>query len=248
MTTLKVFTMEQIPPEQPLTPAQNPAPKKVLRRRAGFTLVEVWIGLLVTVMIAGLSLAAFRGRTKLATIRAVRDTISADIRAMQQYSLAGKTASICVDSDGNDQSVCRAGFTCNGTCENKVPSGGYGVRMVRCVSTTSACPYYLFADLNGDGSFSSNELLEGGTKTMERPVRTTVFYVYYASCGRQTETETTLTFSAFSGAAALAGSSSGCGAYGGSSERLREEAIIGTGSGGTATIIIRSGGGGIEEP
>jgi len=237
--------MEQSQPQEPPSPVQNPPAAKVLRRRPGFTLVEVWIGVLVTVAIAGLSLAAFRGKTKLSSIRAVRDTISADIRAMQQYSLAGKATSICVVG-GKDESVCRSDTTCS-TCESKVPSGGYGVYLVPCTSTSAACTYNLFADLDGDGYYSGNEMLDNGSKTMERPVRATLLYVYYTTCGRVSPTKAAFTFAAYSGEAALTGDPAGCGAYGGASEVSSGEVTIGTGSGQTARIIIRAGGGGIQE-
>lgn len=243
-------------PSKPLPSDESSfSPPPARKRPAGFTLVEVWIGLLITVVIAGASVAAFRGRTKQAALQRGRDLASSQLRTMQQYSLAGKMVSVC-DVDG-DQRICPSDDTCGSTCFPAAPKGGYGVYFKTCSQTNESCPYYLFADLDGDGNYTQTldpstnlpiELLSDGVKTFERPLRITQLQAKFSGCPKN-DTWASAVFQLYSGSAVLGGTERGCSAYGGSSPRLQETITIGPATFGNSPvqIIVLPGSGGIQE-
>lgn len=238
------------PPPVPAAPPPS-STHRPRRHPAGFTLVEIWVSLLVVTAIAGVSLAAFRGRTKVQTIRRERDQIAADLRAMQQWSLSGKALSICVDGvSGQDVAVCGASGACpSGTCSFKVPAGGYGAHLVRCDSTTQSCRYQLFADLDADGKYDgANELIADGNKVLEIPVRTGTLRAYFAAGCSPEESSADVTFTPYSGTARLAGAYNGLCGYSPSGSRLREVITFGPSvTGATVELTVFSGRGGIQE-
>lgn len=227
------------------------------RRPAGFTLVEIWVGLLITVAIAGVSLAAFRGQTKLATVRRVRDGVVADLRTMQQWSLAGKTTSVCAVGALR---VCPSDGSC--ACSTAVPAGGYGAYFTPCTAS-GACRYELFADLNGDQKMnyvdangnqrydageSSGEMLSGGIHTLERPATIARLEPAFQGCfSSGSESWSSVAFAPYHGGAALAGSSQ-CSSYV-VGIRQRETVTLGPSIFGSADqqFTIYRGSGGIQE-
>lgn len=239
----------------PASPARDAGGGRVRARRAGFTLVEVWIGLMVTVVIAGVSLAAFRGKTKLQTLRRGQATLAADLRAMQQWSQGGKTTHICeayIGQDKMDVGLCQNGQcpgSFDGTCVYKVPAGGFGVRVSPCSSSAPTCAYQLFADLNNDDQYNeTTELLPGGNKMLESPVRTGTLRAYYVQgCDTYDTVYADVVFAAYTGSASISSSSTGCAGYGGFGTR-REVITFGPAvAGSTVQIIVHSGSGGIQE-
>ncbi|TSC76071.1 MAG: hypothetical protein G01um101431_1089 [Parcubacteria group bacterium Gr01-1014_31] len=211
---------------------------------SGFTLVEVWVGLLITVVIAGASIAAFRGRTKVQTLRRVRDVVVADARFVHQLGLSGKTASVCVVGS-SDVSVCTPSGSCAGTCTDKVPKGGFGLRFQSC--TTPPCTYQVFADVDGDSAYDADEVLQNGVKTVESPMQTSPLTVGMVGCADQNETWGSVVFAPYSGSATLRGELTNCGGYTGSA-RLRNIVTFGpTVSGSSVQLIFNTGGGGIQE-
>lgn len=235
----------QVDRDAPAAPPSSGGGGRARARRAGFTLVEVWIGLMVTVVIAGVSLAAFRGKTKLQTLRRGQATLAADLRAMQQWSQGGKTTSLCVSTG----EVCQPGTSCPEGCAYAVPAGGYGVRVNGCSSTSAACAYQLFADVNNDDDFdAAKELLQGGDKVLEPPVRTSTLQAYYVQgCNTYDLLTADVFFAAYTGSASITGSSVSCAGYGGFGTR-REVITFGPAvAGSTVQIIVHSGSGGIQE-
>lgn len=206
---------------------------------------------MLTVVIAGVSLAAFRGKTKLQALRRGQATLAADLRAMQQWSQGGKTTHICV-SNGDDVALCHDGGCLggfSGSCVYKVPAGGYGVRVNGCSSPSAACTYQLFADVdNNDQYDETEELLQGGDKLLEPPVRTSTLQAYYVQgCNTYDTVSADVFFAAYTGNVSIVGSSSDCASYGGFGTR-REVVTFGpTVAGTTVQIIVHTGSGGIQE-
>ncbi|MDD5109691.1 MAG: hypothetical protein PHI63_00570 [Patescibacteria group bacterium] len=232
-------------PKGPVSPHRH--------RRAGFTIMELWVVMLVLVFIAGMSLAAFRGKTKRSTLQRSRGSIAADLRLMREYALSGKTVSVC---NTTVKTICPSNGSC--TCVNEVPSGGFGAYFKTCAQKTR-CPYYLFADLDADGTFSltrdldhngvPDELLSNGERVMEYPTIVSSLVAKYPSSSRS-DTYGEVIFTAYSGSATLDGSSSCCGgssAGGGIEYRTSEELTIGPSVGTSVKLIIKGGGAGIQE-
>ncbi|MDO8560388.1 MAG: hypothetical protein Q7S23_05180 [bacterium] len=226
------------------TPTSAPGAHGKRRWPSGFTLMEVWVGLLITVVIAGASMAAFRGRTKVQSLRRVRDVVTADARSVRQLGFSGKTASVCVVGP-SDISVCTPSGSCAGTCTQKVPKGGFGLRFQRC--TTPPCSYQVFADVDGGNDYDADEVLANGVKTVESPIQITPLTVSMVGCADQNETWNSVVFAPYSGSATLRGELSNCGGYTGAA-RLRNIVTFGpTVSGSSVQMIFNTGGGGIQE-
>lgn len=232
--------------------------RRSARRPAGFTLVEIWVGLLITVAIATVSLAAFRGRTKIATVRRVRDGVVADARTMQQWSLAGKTVSVCTVGTVR---VCPSDGSC--ACQAQLPTGGYGVYFTSCVAGSSSCSYVLFADLNGDSRLNYNDVngngrydaaetsiesLAGGRRMLERPTTIARLESSFQGCSTPgVDSWSSAVFTPYVSGAALFGSSQCSGYVVGA--RLRETVTFGPSITGSADLqfAIHRGTGGIQE-
>lgn len=236
--------------------AEAPAAQRgKLKRRwpAGFTLVEIGIVLVIVVVITSLSLAAFRGQTKVQALRRVRDVVAADSRFAQQQSQAGKTVSVCVVG-GADVSVCGPGLVCGGACTSKVPSGGFGLYFTPCAALP--CRYYEFADLDADARYDyalnledSPELLPDGKKTMEPPMQIYPLTVTFSGCPDLSETYSSVVFLPYSGEAKLWGSRETEACVGaGPATRLRNMVGFGpTVAGSPVQLVFNAGGGGIQE-
>jgi len=177
---------------------------------------------------------------------------------LQQWSLAGKTVSVCVDGSGKDRAVCRSSdpsFSCagtyNGTCQYKVPTGGYGAKFVRCTDPNAGCSYQLYADLDGAGGYAAAELLDAGTRTMERPLRTSQLKVTLRGCTEQSDCVgstcwQSVAFALYSGNATLRGPMNSCGGY--DNPRVQQAVTIGPEvNPSTVQVIVMSGIGGIRE-
>lgn len=236
------------PPPAPKVPAP---PSK--RRRAGFTVIELWVVLLVLVFVAGLSLSAFRGKAKRATLQRSRGGIASDLRLMREYSLSGKSVSVCTTPV---KTICPSNRAC--TCANEVPAGGFGAYFETCLVGTR-CTYYLFADLNADGEFSPeddfdhdgipDELLPNGERAMEPQTIVNTLLASYPSQGKY-DANAQVTFAAFTGSAKLGGSSDCCSGSsgGGSTEyRISEILTVGPSVGTPVKVIMKSGDAGIQE-
>lgn len=236
------------PPQLPsAAPAPAAAASALRGRRPGFTLLEIWVGLLLVVAVTAISLAVLRGRTKTAIYRRNRDLLLADLRALQQGSLVGKTVPVC--TIGRLKKICPVDGSCS--CSEEVPRGGYGAFVVLCGSTASPCAYYLFADLDGDANYDyrgsygvSDELLSGGRKTFEAGVTVTRLEPTFQGCSNGGDTVFTVTFQPYTGSVTLKGNSV-CAGYQGAA-RVRETVQIGPNSSGVQVNLLR-GSGGIQE-
>ena len=107
------------------------------------------------------------------------------------------------------------------------------------------CTYQLFADVDANGAYVSSELLNGGSKALERSLRTSLLQAKFAGCNDlKTVNSADITFAAYSGSAQLKDAAS-C-PYGAS--RSYERVTFDPSAGGvTVRLTIYSGSGGIQE-
>ena len=129
-------------------------------RQRGFTLVELWVSILIVGTIAGITLAAFQRGTQTEKLRSARDEMLDDLRTMRSYSVSGRPV---VDTAGAECTVDKC--------------GGYGIYLAKL--TTG---YSLYQDYNGNktyGGESSNEFLQ--KKQFATGVK--IDEITYVNCG-----------------------------------------------------------------
>lgn len=227
------------------------------KRPAGFTLVEVLVVLVITVAIATVSIAAFRGQTNAAAVRRARDVLVADLRTQQQSSLAGKTISVC---SSGPLRVCPADGSC--VCQSVVPVGGYGVYVATCSPGATPCTYALFADLDHDGAFdyfdangngrydggeTGDELIPGA-HFLDRPITIAELTPTVPGCPMAvSDSWSAVVFAPYRGNATLGGSSRCLPPLDGT--RWRETVTLGPAIPGSANVqfVIHRDLGGIQE-
>lgn len=133
-----------------------------LRRQRGFSLVELWVSILIIGTMAGLTVAAFQRNTQMERLNSARDEFLEDIRAMQSNSVSGRRA--LSEADGTE---------CTAT-----GCGGYGVYLVDNQST-----YTLFQDYSTPirqyTPGSASETLE--VKSFPTGIR--IEQITYVKCG-----------------------------------------------------------------
>ena len=133
-----------------------------LRRQRGFTLIELWVSILIVGTIAGITLAAFQRGTQTAKLRSARDEMLDDLRTMHSYSVSGRPV---VDANGVE---CPTTTT---------KCGGYGMYLVEGEAT-----YKLYQDFDGDSKFDNNQNeLIPPVKTL--PANINIEMITYLNCG-----------------------------------------------------------------
>lgn len=138
--------------------------KKLLKKTAGFTLMEMIVAVGIFALITGLVLANFRQGQKEEDLKRGALEMVSNIRKVQTLGMSGQIVNVCVGGNNNGQR-CDSDADCGSpsTCESIVPEGGFGISIkpvrgsdtqIFCNEPSSdiECPttYTLFADLNND--------------------------------------------------------------------------------------------------
>lgn len=131
--------------------------KEKNRILAGFSLIELVVAMGIFVLIATVILANFRQGQKEDNLRLAATELSSDIRRVQTLGMSGQITGIC-KGEQNDGKFCEKDQTTDcpdGTCEDSVPAGGYGINIILPpLDEPGATQYHLFAD-DGDQKYSN---------------------------------------------------------------------------------------------
>lgn len=128
-------------------------------KKSGFTLVELLVALSIIVIMSIIGILSFQSFNNQSRLNGERDKVYSALYDIQSDIIHAKPVYTCMDSQ-TPRGVCKSSYTCQGTCEYRVPSG-YGVRF------SGDDKYTLFADVDGDNVFDDNnnaETLDGGEK------------------------------------------------------------------------------------
>jgi prepilin-type N-terminal cleavage/methylation domain-containing protein len=126
--------------------------------QSGFTVMELLISLAIFGVVTGFLMASFRTGRMIDEIRIGSQVAASAVRQVQTRALSGSTVGICA-SGSNKGKLCGlgvAGACPSGTCAPQVPRG-YGVRFSATGERSGKA--VIFADLNGNRSFDSDESL-----------------------------------------------------------------------------------------
>lgn len=126
----------------------------------GFTLVEMIVVVGIFALVTGLILGNFREGKKNDDLRRGTLELEDNLRKVQVLGMSGQIVSVCVEGEDEGKS-CEADDDCDGgTCESRVPTGGFGINIgqvrengIECWEELSTinCPttYDLFVDNSG---------------------------------------------------------------------------------------------------
>ncbi|MFA6391825.1 MAG: prepilin-type N-terminal cleavage/methylation domain-containing protein [Patescibacteria group bacterium] len=142
-----------------------------LKKRNGYTLLELLISISIFVIISVVVVNNFRQGQKMDDLRTGAVELVNNFREVQNLGMSGQVVKVCKGGDRNllsctNDTECESLIPPNGTC-GLVPIGGFGIVLDKLVDDSSArchestlmeCPttYTLFADIGGiTGKFNA---------------------------------------------------------------------------------------------
>lgn len=121
----------------------------------GFTLVEILVTLSIVALISIMGVLTFQSFGRTSRIRGERDKMLNKVLDAKSFARSNRLENICITNNR----VCGV-TTCSdpaNNCKYDPPKGGYGVHF-----NFSLKQYTIFADVNNDNSYDSEEELVNG--------------------------------------------------------------------------------------
>jgi prepilin-type N-terminal cleavage/methylation domain-containing protein len=138
-----------------------------VKKRNGFSLVELMVVVTIFGFISALMIANFNGNQKTQNLRTAAAELVSKIREAQGLTYGSATQNVCT----TDGALCGSGSVCDPSQTNcmQLPVTSYGIALDTDGSKTK---YALFADhANASvGSYSAGEALVGGIYTLPRGI------------------------------------------------------------------------------
>jgi len=168
-------------------------------RKDGFTLIELVVSISIVVVLSIILVLTFSGYQNTNQLERMRDSVTNDFLDMQNYSVGGKLVHACVDNgSATADGICSSDSDCSigssPSCEPTLPAGGYGIFIDKSdCAVGSLCSYHLFADLNNDGKYASDnsERLSEGERIIENSENFYFDATSYRAYGASTFSNTT---------------------------------------------------------